>query len=52
VPTDITIPAELTFATEGQLIALFSLVPCCITLLLVHTYPAITRALTLVGQFS
>ncbi len=52
MPTDITIPTEFSFASEVQLIAFLSLVPCCITLMLAHAYPAIARALVLLGQFS
>lgn len=51
MPTDLPVRTRSTPAFEFKLIALVSLLPWCLSLLLAFHHPAMTQALQLMGKF-
>jgi hypothetical protein len=50
VPTELPTKRKSRARSEGELVALFSLVPWIICLVLARAYPAIAHAYVLLGQ--
>ena len=51
MPTELPVRTELPSAPELELIALVSLLPWCLSLLLACHVPVVAHALLLMGQF-
>ena len=50
MPTELPVRTRSTHASELELIALVSLLPWCLSMLLACHHPAIARAFVLMGQ--
>lgn len=51
MPTELPVRTRSTHTSELELIALASLLPWCVSLLLACYHPAIAQAFVLTGQF-
>ena len=50
MPTDLPVANRVIDASDGVLIAAFSILPWLVSLLLVHDHPAVAAAFVLLGQ--
>jgi hypothetical protein len=50
VPTELPVRRKPRATSEAELVALFSLLPWFVCLLLARTYPAVAHAYVLLGQ--